>query len=83
MKVFLEIKNLKGRSRDERLENVILSVPGVWSVNVDNQTGWVDVECQPRHVLEIACQVELAGYEIGAIEMAKGSLGVARKTSVT
>ena len=71
MKIFVEIKNLKGRSRDERLENVITSVPGVWSVNVDDQSGWVDVECQPLHILEIASQLELAGYHVGSMGMTK------------
>lgn len=72
MKVFLKIKNLKGRSPNERLENVIWSVPSVWSVNVDNQSGWVDVECQPAHLLEIACQLELSGYQVGSMGMMKG-----------
>ena len=72
MKVFLQIKNLKAHSGDERLENVIWSVPSVWSVNVDSQTGWVDVECQPTHLLEIACQLELAGYQVGFMGMTKG-----------
>lgn len=73
MKVFLEIKNLKGSSGDERLEKVISSVAGVWSVNVENQTGWVDLECEPRHLLEIACQLELAGYRVGSMGMTKGT----------
>ena len=77
MKIFLEIENLKGRSRDERLESVISSVPGIWAVNVDHETGWVDVECQPRLVLEIVCRIELAGYRVISTGMTHGSTSLA------
>ena len=77
MKVFLEIENLKSRPADDRLENVISSVPGIWAINVDNETGWVDVECQPSLVLELACQIELAGYRIIATGITHGSRSVA------
>src|SRR5688500_4216070 len=64
VRIQLQVERLNSAADTQRLRAILGTIPGVVPLDVDAETGWVDLECQGTKLVEIAVKIASVGFSV-------------------